>query len=247
MSTEPTWQPLDWDSRFFGFGVGRLVAAPVSAADVNETCRRADGATVRLLYAACHPANEAARTALAQAGGVLVDMKRTYTIDFPAAGQDTTAAEPVSRLPAQPSACQRRQLRALAWQAAEYSRFKRDQRMPAGAWRRMYSLWIANSLNGQIADRVMSADHGDVVAGMVTVALRGPCASIGLLAVQHRQRGRGLGRRLVHAAFDQARDAGLRRLSVVTQGDNPSACRTYEACGMALAEEQCIFHLWTDR
>jgi len=246
MTDSLPWQALEWDSGFFGFGVGRLVVMPGSGAEAMAIRQRAASCAVRLLYAACDSADAAARAALTQAGGALVDLKRTYSSTVAAAVAGRVDEEPVDVLPAQPAVGQRRQLRTLAWQSAEFSRFKIDPRMPAGAWRRMYSAWIANSLNGRIADRVLVTRSDNTLSGMVTVALRGTCASIGLLAVRQGQRGRGLGRQLVHAAFDAAHAAALPALSVVTQGGNAAACRTYEACGMMLADEQCIFHLWTD-
>lgn len=247
MSDSLPWQLLEWDSGFFGFGVGRLVIVPGSDAEAMQVRQRAASCAVRLLYAACDSTDTTARAVLTQAGGALVDLKRTYSSTVAAAVAGRVDEEPVDVLPAQPDVSQRRQLRTLAWQSAEFSRFKLDPRMPAGAWRSMYSAWIANSLNGRIADRILVTRSDSTLTGMVTVALRGTCASIGLLAVRQGQRGRGLGRRLVYAALDAANAADLPALSVVTQGGNAAACSTYEACGMTLADEQCIFHLWTDR
>lgn len=244
MSQATPWQPLDWDTRFFGFGVARLLATPGSRAELEHAVRSAREAGLRLLYATCDTGNAHGQELLAGTGALLVDLKRTYAARIPA--EPLPSPVQALTLPIWPPALQRRQLRALAWQAAEHSRFRIDPRMPSGAWRRMYSAWIANSLNGNIADRVLAFGSGDSLSAMVTVALRSPHASIGLLAVQHEQRGRGLGRQLVHAAFDTAHQAGLDAIRVVTQGGNRAACRTYEACGMYVTDEQCIFHLWTD-
>lgn len=246
MSVTPPWQMLEWDSRFFGFGVGRLHDAPRTEVHAQAIREQARAQGVRLLYAVCDPRDAMACAALANVGGFLADLKRTYTAPVLAAAEPPVGV-PLTVLPAQPAACERRQLRSLAWQAAVHSRFRVDPRMPHGAWRRMYSAWIARSLDGTLADRVIAARDGDTLTAMVTVSLRGPNASIGLLAVADRWRGRGLGRRLVQFAFDAARESGLPGLTVVTQGGNGAACRTYEGCGMAVSEEQCIIHLWTDR
>jgi ribosomal protein S18 acetylase RimI-like enzyme len=244
-----TWQRLEWDSGFFGFGIGRLAAMPRDAAELADTMAQARSAGIRLLYAACPQAAKASRALLEREGAVFVDAKRTYAASpIPAFGAPTVCIQAVAS-PLHPVA--RRQLRALAWQAAEYSRFRIDARMPPGAWRLLYSAWIANSLDGRIADRVLVVRAGPDAAnlgsciGMVTLAHRGTQASIGLLAVHAGHRGRGLGRALVMAAATDARQAGCIRLSVVTHGSNAAACRTYESCGLALADEQLIFHLWT--
>jgi hypothetical protein len=68
----------------------------------------------------------------------------------------------------------------------------------------MKSIWIANSLTAIIAYRVFASRSRNMLSDMATLALCGQRASTGLLAVRQGDRSRGLGRRVIHAAFDTA-------------------------------------------
>jgi ribosomal protein S18 acetylase RimI-like enzyme len=54
------------------------------------------------------------------------------------------------------------------------------------------------------------------------------------LAVDPAHQGRGLGRRLVAAAVEEARARGARRLRLRVLGHNAAARRLYEACGFVV-------------
>lgn len=231
---------LSWDTGFFGFGVGRLHAPFGTLSALENALSEARASGLRLIYGICEHGEMQSSAIAASAGGVLVDAKRTYAIAL----EGDAGNLPLDM--AESDACSRRQLRSLAWQAAEQSRFRVDRRLPAGAWRRMYSIWMRNSLNGTIADAVLVEREGDRIVGMVTVAHRSERGQIGLLAVDRGARGRGVGRRLLQAARARCIAARCNALAVVTQGTNAAACGLYEAAGYRLAEQQNIFHFWND-
>jgi N-acetylglutamate synthase-like GNAT family acetyltransferase len=109
----------------------------------------------------------------------------------------------------------------------------------------MYSTWIEKSLSGELAEAVLvERMHGKVV-GVITLSCTGGVGQIGLFAVDHEWRARGIGGRLLTAARVQARGCGCSSLIVVTQGTNALACRRYESAGFALHGAQDIFHFWS--
>lgn len=233
-------QPLPWDSELFGFGVGRTDAPFESADALISALDRAADAGMRIVYGFGRPGDARSDAIAAAAGGQVFDRKRTYSAAL------VGAAGPQILELAADDPCSRRQLRSLAWQAAEHSRFRIDLRLPAGGWRRMYSLWIGNSLNGTLADAVAVELYCGRIVGMVTVSHRQARGEIGLLAVDRGARGRGVGRRLVREARNSCLAAGCHSLSVVTQGNNAAACGLYEAEGFELSAEQNIFHFWNE-
>lgn len=237
-------QRLDWDSEFFGFGVGRLIGSIVSTTALAHALQDAAERGLRLVYGQCGHAEVASHQLCLELGGRFVDAKRTYSLSL----ADAQLTSTVPALRADDSPCSRRQLRSLAWQSAEFSRYRVDPDMPRGSWQRMYSAWIQNSLNGKLADAVLvereAENEGGRIVGMITVSHCGEVGTIGLLGVDERWRGRGIGRRLLQAAASQCRTSGCTQLVVVTQGDNAPACRAYESAGYSLADEQHIFHFW---
>jgi dTDP-4-amino-4,6-dideoxy-D-galactose acyltransferase len=232
-------QRLDWDSEFFGFGVGRLVGSFESSSALVAALKEAAERGLRLVYGVCDHKDVASHQIALATGGRFVDAKRTYALDLVNVQPTRVDIEEAGD-----DACSRRQLRSLAWQAAEFSRFRVDPKLPTGSWRRMYSAWVRNSLNGQLADAVLVERMSDRIIGMITVGHSGKRGQIGLFAVDHPWRGRGVGRHLLDAAHERCRTEGCSKLLVVTQGDNIAACRSYERAGYLVVEEQDIFHFW---
>lgn len=84
------------------------------------------------------------------------------------------------------------------------------------------------------------AELGGRIVGFVRLALPTPLASnahvrqIQGLAVAGEARGRGVGRRLIRAALDEARRRGARRVTLRVLGHNTPARRLYEAEGFVV-------------
>jgi dTDP-4-amino-4,6-dideoxy-D-galactose acyltransferase len=119
-----------------------------------------------------------------------------------------------------------------------------EARLPAGKAAELYERWMDNSLSGGLAAKVLVAERGGAVAGMVTVGERAGAADIGLIAVAEAARGAGVGRALVAAALAWGRHAGLAEATVVTQGHNRAACALYEACGYRVRDVVQVYHAW---
>lgn len=232
-------QRLEWDSQFFGFGVGRLPGPFESESALAAVLQKAPELGLRVVYGVCRHGDAASHDLALAAGGQFVDAKRTYCLDLASVQPTRIALDNAGD-----DACSRRRLRSLAWQAAQFSRFRIDSAFPMGSWRRMYSAWVRNSLNGQLADAVLVERAEGFIIGMITVSHREKRGQIGLFAVDHRWRGRGVGGRLLDAALRRCRAEGCEQLLVVTQGANAAACHSYERAGYRVTGEQDIFHFW---
>ncbi len=244
-----TVQRLDWDSDFFGFGVGRLIGLIESGPALGLALAHAASSNIQLTYGQCNHDDLPLHRLCLATGGRFVDAKRTYALalDKPSPVSAMSAVTAISANIAVASGIdpvERRQLRSLAWQSAAFSRFRVDPAMPANAWRRLYTAWIANSLSGKFADAVLVFRADGRSVGMITVSHGEPKGVIGLLAVDPHWRGRGIARCMLDAARRRCLAAGCEALTVVTQGDNLSACSVYESAGYRLIDEQDIFHFW---
>ena len=82
-------------------------------------------------------------------------------------------------------------------------------------------------LDGAVAGYAQLGSAEPVDANRHVLMLRG-------LAVDPRHQGRGVGRRLVTAALDEARRRGVRRLRLRVLGHNAAARRIYESCGFVV-------------
>ena len=84
------------------------------------------------------------------------------------------------------------------------------------------------------------AYEGDERVGMVALALRGEAGWCGGLGVVPERRGRGFGRLLMEELMKNAREAGVRRLSLEVLAGNTAARRLYESVGMRVVRELLV-------
>ena len=87
-----------------------------------------------------------------------------------------------------------------------------------------------------------TAVAGDEPVGMGWIELRqrasGTSAWINDISVDADHRGRGLGRGLLDALHDAARDLGARSMALNVFGDNATAIRLYETSGYVVTAQQ---------
>lgn len=89
-------------------------------------------------------------------------------------------------------------------------------------------------------DGMLVAEDGGEIVGYVAVGRatrlesNRHVADIRGLAVAPEHQGRGLGRALVHAALDAARERGARKVTLRVLGPNTAARALYESCGFVV-------------
>lgn len=95
--------------------------------------------------------------------------------------------------------------------------------------------------------QTLAAQHSSVrgsPAAFITGTASGKRGQIGLLGVDERARGRGLGGLIVRAALDEFRQRGCIHVSVVTQGRNIGAQKVYQWAGFTSDSIRLWFHGW---
>jgi ribosomal protein S18 acetylase RimI-like enzyme len=86
------------------------------------------------------------------------------------------------------------------------------------------------------------ARRGSTIAGFTICRRSGPDTGyVDLLAVDERERARGLGTLLLLRAFAAFARAGLREAQLETASDNPRALRLYERAGMSVRHRVDVF------
>jgi dTDP-4-amino-4,6-dideoxy-D-galactose acyltransferase len=236
---------LQWDSAFFGFGIGKIELKDALILGNKEIEAKMQQNNIRLLYIfnKLDDITDSNRRAEIpeQWGATLVDRKVVYEKTL---SLDQTAAFPRSisqftgNIPTN-------QLYSLALQSGIFSRFRLDKNFPQGSFEQLYRLWMEKSVRKEMADLVlMAGDDPETTGGMVTVSLKSGNASIGLIAVDEKSRGQKLGQQLMAAAEQSAIQAGLNHITVATQLDNESACAFYQHLGYEKETIWEIFHWW---
>lgn len=229
---------MEWDSKFFGYPVCRIVFDHNGADFVEDLFIRLSLEKIRLTYLFV-PISEARTNAFLSGKNIqIIDQKVTF--------QKTTAKVPksVSGLSEYKGTEMNDQLIKLVLQAGIYSRFRIDANFTNGEYERLYSEWLKKSLSKELALKTFIAENGSNITGIATLVSKADFAEIGLIAVDERYRGRGIAPGLIHFAESAALSMGYTELKVVTQLHNRGACQLYEKCGFRIENVTNVYHYW---
>lgn len=94
-----------------------------------------------------------------------------------------------------------------------------------------------------MAFKVLIAKENDDLAGMITLGEKDGRGDIGLLAIDSKYRGKGIGMSLINAAENEFKKI-FKEGQVVTQQDNQAACSLYEKSGYEIEKVESIYHIW---
>jgi len=227
---------LDWDTEFWGVPIGRVEGETLDAERLRAVDGWADETAVACLYFLADSADAPSAHA-AEAGGFrLMDLR--VELRRPVDGDDSLADLRDAR-PEDADA-----LRAIARASHGVTRFYADPGFPDERCDDLYDTWISRSLEGW-ADGVLVAEVDGRPAGYVSCHLdESGTGSIGLIAVDAEVRRAGLGVALSRGAVAWCRDRGAERMSVVTQGRNAAALRTFQRAGFLVESIGLWFHKW---
>jgi ribosomal protein S18 acetylase RimI-like enzyme len=242
--TSGSIEPLPWDSNFFGHAIARVVGDRLTEKQCEDVLAEAAGSGVDLLYFLA-TADDPETIRVAQTAGFqLVDVR----VELEAAV--ATVVRPESQTPhdhalRRATADDVPELRAIAAGAYTNSRFFADRRIQRSRAEELYATWIQRSVCGDLADVVLVAESAGRACAYISGRIRSEGASIGLLGVASSARGRGLGGRLVRGFMELASERGGTTVTVVTQGRNVNAQRTYQRCGFLTRSTNLWFHRWS--
>ncbi len=227
-------QRLDWDTSFFGVGIGSF-AGTLTPPELDDARKMAELEGISCFYWFADP-DDAPSAKLAQSAGFrYVDTRLTFAA--PLLRGPHSDARPASSedLPG---------LTQLARHSHTNTRFFFDGNFDQTRCEDLYQLWLERSFDGTIADSVLAVHLDERPAGYVTVKVREGVGQIGLIAVADFAQGRGLGKALVRGALCYAADAGATQMRVATQSRNLGAQRLYVSCGLKPDSVLDIYHWW---
>jgi dTDP-4-amino-4,6-dideoxy-D-galactose acyltransferase len=136
------------------------------------------------------------------------------------------------------------ELLELAIQSGIYSRFNVDKKISTVKYEELYREWITNSVTKKLAIEVLVYWNNNKITGFVTLRDDNSTADIGIIAVDQRYRGKGIGTSLVQSAEKWFANNNYTYIQAITQGDNLPACRFYESCGYQINKVEYFYHLW---
>jgi dTDP-4-amino-4,6-dideoxy-D-galactose acyltransferase len=237
---QPLFRILDWDSRFFGFTVAKMIdpALPETQWDGLIAALRSAGIT--LLYWPILPDCEELKWRLNREGAQLVDCKVTYSLHI--GDRARSFISPHLTLYQDKEACDR--LVDISIQCGSYSRFKVDTRIPWHKCDELYRIWIQKAVKKELADDVLVYKRGDELAGLAALKTNGKKGNIILIGVDAAYRGNHAGSALAEASIGYFQNRCCEYVTAVTQAENKAACLFYERCGFTVVGTEHFYHLW---
>lgn len=227
-------QKAEWDSRFFGFPVGKINLKK----EDNFGELLAELESFKLVYVF-------SEIELKEPGLVLVDIKKTFkkALDGNHPENWNEKTDIISSF--NPKIHSYNQLLDLAFLSGTYSRFKLDRRIRFSRFLEMYKLWLDNSLSKKIAFETLVSITDGNISGFVTCGKKDiKTSQIGLIAINANYQGRKIGSKLISQCENISFNKGFTSIEVATQGENKAACKLYEKNKFNIENIQFIYHLW---
>lgn len=134
----------------------------------------------------------------------------------------------------------------LALESGKFSRFHLDPKFSKENFKKLYMTWIDNSLNKSFAGGFLVYKILDKIVGFVTYKTCEDVATIGLIGINFKHQGKGLGTQLINAVENQLINTGFYILRIPTQLKNKEACNFYKKLRYLPVEKTQIKHYWRD-
>jgi dTDP-4-amino-4,6-dideoxy-D-galactose acyltransferase len=221
---------LEWDSKCFGYPVGKLIIEETHNFDLDEIAKLSQG--FKLLYVCSK--NE---IPIESRNFFLTDKKILLKRET-----ELMVCDYVRIKSYQGNVSD--QLLELTYQSGAYSRFNTDRFFINNEFRKLYSEWIKNSVSRSIASDVYVYTEMDEIQGFITLAVKEKIAEIGLIAVDAKCRGHGIGSVLIKYTINNAFAFGCSEIQVVTQRDNKAALALYYKNDFVISDLTYIYHYW---
>ncbi len=229
-----TIQLAQWDTDHFGMKIGTLSSEEdFSESDFLSIIENARNEGYQLLY------GKGITVPKEYLGDdvFLADEKVVYS-QFVKNNRTVASANVISLLKTSLSA----QALSLALQSGGHSRYYQDKHFSINVFITLYKEWIERSLSGEIATDVLGYLDGTKLLGILTYKIEDNIATIGLVAVDDKATGKGVGTKLMQSFLSNMPDGII--VNVATQKCNDAACHFYEKNGFLVDSITNIYHIW---
>ncbi|MCC6384290.1 MAG: GNAT family N-acetyltransferase [Bacteroidia bacterium] len=236
------YKKLEWDTKFLGYPVAQLIPLTFEPSHLANILNELKGKGFRLVYWPSAVSSQKEIDITRSLGGKFVGTKVLYSRNI----ENYSFKYAVNKLYLmpynQPEA--EDQLIRLAIESGMFSRFKTDDQFGFNTFRKLYTIWIQDSVQKKIAKEVIVSRHMNDITGLITLGEKTNRGDIGLVAVNSKYRGYGISNLLIEYALNWFKNNGYQSVQVATQGNNRPACLLYEKFGFKQEVKTTFFHFW---
>lgn len=231
----------EWDSNFFEIPVLKIDRGVNSINVFNNLLKIAERESV-LTYCFVNPSDKRINEQAIGSGGIFVDKKTIFRkkISKRISSTSHNVFFYKENFPTN-------ELYELSIESGVYSRFNTDKNFKKGDFENLYRVWIEKSLiDKDFCTGVLVYKEKKSILGFVTFKLdsKKSVATIGLIAVSQKSRGRGIATSLLKYLEHVVRKSGGKEIYVTTQGSNIPACMLYKKNGYKIYDVLNTYHFW---
>lgn len=124
------------------------------------------------------------------------------------------------------------------------SRYFYDTHFDVSRVRQFYPDWVEKAVKGTFDDFCVIVVEKKEILGYCTLKVRQSIAKIGVVGVNPKYQGKGVGRYLLNHIHNFLIDENCEKLEVTTQGRNYSAQILYQKSGFYTASNELWYHKW---
>lgn len=132
----------------------------------------------------------------------------------------------------------------LAYESGKFSRFFLDKNFGKNKFKQLYRVWVDNSINKKVADKIFFILDRDKIVGFITFKIDLKIATVGLVAVLPSYQGLGIGRELVFSVENYCLKNKITEINIPTQLINEAAVCFYKKIGYSVVKRINIKHFW---
>ena len=230
-------EPLDWDSEFFGFPIGKVSLDGATEDTLRAVDDEARALGLACLYGSLDPAEETTAYLAQAAGHRLVEVailfsRRPGPFEAPPTDarvrrgtvDDLAALEPAMRT------------------MATFSRYATDPRFGDEAAARMHGAWMARAARDTEDRRLFLAEDDSGITGVSTCVAAGGVHRVDTTGVT--KPGTGAADALMAALFAWAENGATEAGPCAAR--NVPVLRYVERCGFRASQTRYLFHRWLD-
>ncbi|GBE17355.1 TDP-fucosamine acetyltransferase [bacterium BMS3Abin15] len=235
---------LDWDSKFFGFKIGRICidTEQLRSGSLDKAVEEARANKINCLYAELPFGSPELLSYCSENKFLLVDLKTRLGKKLDNKVTRLSSSNITYKLENKYYPF----LIKIAKQISIQSRFTHDLKFGREKSCKLYEEWLRKAFYEQYCDDLILYVKDDKPAGFITLRIKEGHPFIDLLGVSNEQRGKKIGTCLIKAAERKLSIAGYNTLKVVTQGHNISALSTYQSMNFRIEDMNIYYHKWID-
>ncbi len=233
---------LEWDSNFFGYNVALLSCLHLTDNIYNRIEQFINRESIRLVEYPCNCHDNRSVKVAEKNGFHFTDIRITFGKKISQRMQPHLP-QTITFKKAQKKHIPR--LREISKDLYIHSRYMFDENFDKDKINEFYQGWAEKGVLGQFDDECWCLfKKGTPVAFCTLRYKNNSMATIGLLGLDEKYQGKGLGEKLLQSVFNLLMENGIKNVIVVTQGRNYAAQNLYQSVGFRTKTTQLWYHKW---